>query len=33
MEHNLPLIVFRLEEEGALTRAIRGEAVGTYVGP
>jgi len=33
MEHNLPLIVFRLEEEGALTRAIGGEAVGTYVGP
>lgn len=33
MEHNLPLIVFRLEEVGALTRAIRGEAVGTYVGP
>jgi uridylate kinase len=33
MEHNLPLVVFRLEEEGALTRAIRGEAVGTYVGP
>jgi uridylate kinase len=33
MEHNLPLIVFRLEDEGALTRAIRGEAVGTYVGP
>jgi uridylate kinase len=33
MEHNLPLIVFQLEEEGALTRAIRGESVGTYVGP
>jgi uridylate kinase len=33
MEHNLPLIVFRLEEEGALTRAIRGEPVGTHVGP
>jgi uridylate kinase len=33
MEHSLPLIVFRLEEEGALTRAIRGEPVGTYVGP
>jgi uridylate kinase len=33
MEHNLPLVVFRLEDEGALTRAIRGEAVGTYVGP
>jgi uridylate kinase len=33
MEHNLPIVVFRLEEEGALTRAIRGEPVGTYVGP
>src|SRR5919109_1693704 len=33
MEHNLPLIVFRLEDEGALTGAIRGEPVGTYVGP
>jgi uridylate kinase len=33
MEHNLPLIVFRLEEAGALTCAIRGEPVGTYVGP
>jgi uridylate kinase len=33
MEHKLPLIVFKLEDEGALTRAIRGEPVGTYVGP
>jgi uridylate kinase len=33
MEHRLPLIVFRLEEEHALTRVIRGEAVGTFVGP
>src|SRR5262245_27457621 len=33
MEHSLPLVVFRLEEEGALTRAIRGEPVGTFVGP
>lgn len=33
MEHRLPLVVFRLEEEDALTRAIRGEAVGTLVGP
>jgi uridylate kinase len=33
MEHNLPLVVFRLEEVGALTRAIRGEPVGTFVGP
>ncbi|HEV2121536.1 MAG TPA: UMP kinase [Chloroflexota bacterium] len=33
MENNLPILVLRLEEEGALTRAIKGEAVGTYVGP
>ncbi len=33
MEHGLPLVVFRLEEDGALTRAIRGEAVGTLIGP
>ncbi|MEN9614829.1 MAG: uridylate kinase [Chloroflexota bacterium] len=33
MEHSLPLVVFRLEEADALTRAIRGESVGTLVGP
>jgi uridylate kinase len=33
MEHKLPLIVFQLERDGALTRAIQGEAIGTYVGP
>ncbi len=33
MEHKLPLVVFKLDEPDALTRAIRGEAVGTYVGP
>lgn len=33
MEHRLPLVVFRLEEDDALARAIRGEAVGTLVGP
>lgn len=33
MEHQLPLVVFRLEEAEALARAIRGEAVGTLVGP
>ncbi|HEU5318728.1 MAG TPA: UMP kinase [Chloroflexota bacterium] len=33
MDNKLPLIVFKLDEEGALTRAIRGEPVGTYVGP
>jgi uridylate kinase len=33
MDNKLPIVVFRLDEEGALTRAIRGEAVGTYVGP
>jgi uridylate kinase len=33
MDNKLPLVVFKLDEEGALTRAIRGEPVGTYVGP
>jgi len=33
MDNKLPLVVFRLSEEGALTKAIRGEPVGTYVGP
>ena len=33
MENKLPLVVFHLEQEGALTAAIRGEPVGTYVGP
>jgi len=32
MDNKLPLVVFKLDEEGALTRAIRGEPVGTYVG-
>ena len=32
MDNRLPLVVFKLDEEGALTRAIRGEQVGTYVG-
>lgn len=33
MDNKLSLVVFKLDEEGALTRAIRGEPVGTYVGP
>jgi len=33
MDNKLPLVVFKLDEEDALTRAIRGEPVGTYVGP
>ena len=33
MDNKLPLVVFRLEGEGALTSAIRGEPVGTFVGP
>ena len=33
MDNKLPIVVFKLDEEGALVRAIRGEAVGTYVGP
>ena len=33
MDNKLPIVVFKLDEEGALVRAIRGEPVGTYVGP
>ncbi len=33
MDNKLPIVVFQLEEAGALTKAIRGEPVGTYVGP
>jgi uridylate kinase len=33
MDNKLPIVVFKLDEEDALTRAIRGEPVGTYVGP
>jgi len=33
MDNKLPIVVFKLDEPGALTRAIRGEPVGTYVGP
>ena len=33
MDNKLPIVVFKLDEVDALTRAIRGEAVGTYVGP
>jgi uridylate kinase len=32
MENHLPLIVFGMQEEGAIARAIRGEKIGTYVG-
>jgi len=33
MDNKLPIVVFQLEEAGALAKAIRGEPVGTYVGP
>lgn len=32
MENELPIIVFDLDEEGAIGRAVRGERIGTYVG-
>jgi len=32
MDNKLPLVVFKLDEAGALVRAIRGEPVGTFVG-
>jgi uridylate kinase len=32
MENHLPMIVFGMQEEGAIARVIRGEKIGTYVG-
>ncbi len=32
MENNLPIIVFDISQEGNITRAVLGEAVGTYIG-
>jgi uridylate kinase len=32
MENKLPMIVFGLQDEGAIARAVRGEKIGTYVG-
>jgi uridylate kinase len=33
MENRMPMIVFGMEDEGAITRIVRGEKIGTYVGP
>ena len=32
MENKMPMIVFGMEEEGVITRIVRGEKIGTYVG-
>jgi uridylate kinase len=32
MENHLPMIVFGMQEDGAIARVIRGEKIGTYVG-
>jgi uridylate kinase len=32
MENRMPMIVFGMEEEGAITQIVRGEKIGTYVG-
>jgi uridylate kinase len=32
MENHLPLVVFGMQKEGAIARAMRGEKIGTYVG-
>ncbi|MEJ7707494.1 MAG: UMP kinase [Nocardioidaceae bacterium] len=32
MENRLPLIIFGMEDEGTIMRAVRGEKIGTYVG-
>jgi hypothetical protein len=31
MEHNLPILVFKLDEPGSLRRAILGEKIGTLI--
>lgn len=31
--HNLPILVFNFKKEGNIIRAVRGEKVGTYIGP
>jgi uridylate kinase len=32
MENHLPMIVFGMQEDGAIARVVRGEKIGTYVG-
>jgi uridylate kinase len=32
MENHLPMIVFGMEDDGAIERVVRGEKIGTYVG-
>jgi uridylate kinase len=32
MENHLPMIVFGMEDDGAIARLVRGEKIGTYVG-
>ena len=31
MDNNLPIIVFRLEDEGSLVRVLAGDQIGTLV--
>jgi uridylate kinase len=32
MENHLPMVVFGMQEDGAIARVVRGEKIGTYVG-
>ncbi len=32
MENKLPMVVFGMQDEGAIARVVRGEKIGTYVG-
>ena len=32
MENRLPMIVFGMQDEGAIARLVQGEKIGTYVG-
>lgn len=33
MEHNMPILVFNYKKEGNIERAVRGERIGTWIGP
>ncbi len=32
MENSMPMIVFGMQEEGAIAKVVQGEKIGTYVG-
>jgi len=32
MENGLPMVIFGMQDEGAIARVVQGEKIGTYVG-